>query len=80
MTNTQKTVIAGLAIVLVGVFMVSDFKWLMPKEDAPKKGNGSANASGDSDPYMMLEVNESNFPNATGKCGCLSVNDLTKRT
>lgn len=75
MTNTQKIIVAGASIVAIGVFMVSDFKWLMPKDS--KKGTGTANADGNPDPYMMLEVNQKEFPNASGDCGCLKLNDLT---
>ena len=75
MTNTQKIILAGAAIVIVGVFMVSDFDWLMPKQK--KQGTGQANASGEPDPYMMLEVNEKQFPNASGDCGCVTLKDLS---
>jgi hypothetical protein len=75
MTKTQKIIVAGTALVLVGVFVVSDFKWLMPKDK--KKGTGTSNADGNPDPYMMLEVNEKEFPNATGNCGCVTINDLS---
>lgn len=75
MTNTQKIVLVGAALVLAGVFMVSDFDWLMPKDK--KKGTGTANASGNPDPYMMLEVDEKQFPNASGKCENVTLNDLS---
>jgi hypothetical protein len=75
MTPIQKTIVAGIAIVLVGAFVVSDFKWLQPK-DEKAKGSGTASATGETDPNMMLEVSDKDFPNATGDCGCSGLKGL----
>lgn len=78
MTAAQRIIATSAVIVLLGVFVVSDFKWLNKKTSDKK--DGQANADGtNADPYMMLEVDESQFPNASGKGTCLTINDLTKK-
>lgn len=78
MTTAQRIIATSAVIVLLGVFVVSDFKWLNKK--TLEKKDGQANADGtNADPYMMLEVDESQFPNSSGKGICLTINDLTKK-
>lgn len=77
MTTSQKIIATSAVLVLLGVFITSDFGYLTKK---PAKKEGQASADGtNADPYMMLEVDESQFPNASGKGTCLTVNDLTKK-
>jgi hypothetical protein len=76
MTTAQKIIISSAILLGVGLFMTSDFDWFKKKA---KTEGGTASADGvNPDPYMMLEVNEKDFPNASGK-GCLTLNDLTKK-
>lgn len=77
MSKKQQIIIGTAALVLAGVFIFSDFDWLYPKEK--KKGNGVAKATGGADPFMMLEVDEKEFPNASGKCGKVTLNDLSAK-
>ena len=77
MTPAQKIVISSLIVLGVGAFLVSDFNWL--KKKTSKQESGTASADGyNPDPYMMLEVNVNEFPNASGNCGCLKLEDLSK--
>jgi hypothetical protein len=78
MNLTQKIILSTAFVVAIGVFITSDFKWLQKKPES-KKGNGQASADGTNpDPYMMLEVNVNDFPNASGNSKCLTLNDLQK--
>lgn len=77
MTPAQKIVAASAVLVLLGVFITSDFDWLHSKK---KTKDEMKNADGTNpDPYMMLEVNINEFPNASGKESCLTLKDLTKK-
>jgi hypothetical protein len=73
MTKTQKIITAGLAITLIGVFIVSDFKWIKTNK---KSKTGDANASGEAVENHELNTDKGTA-NASGDCGCLSVNDLS---
>lgn len=77
MTPAQKIVATSAVLILLGVFITSDFDWLYGKKE---KKEGMASADGTNpDPYMMLEVNINEFPNASGNQNCLTLNDLTKK-
>jgi hypothetical protein len=77
MNRTQQVIIGAAILVALGVFITSDFKWLA-KKPAPKKDSGTASADGTNpDPYMMLEVNQKDFPNASGSCKNLTIEDLS---
>jgi cell division septation protein DedD len=77
MNKTQQVIIGAAILVALGVFITSDFKWLAKKPDA-KKDSGMASADGvNPDPYMMLEVNQKDFPNASGSCKSVTIEDLT---
>ena len=78
MTPAQKIVATSAVLILLGVFITSDFDWLHGKKDKPKDGNANADGT-NPDPYMMLEVNINDFPNASGKGNSLTINDLTKK-
>jgi hypothetical protein len=73
MTKVQKIITAGVAVALIGVFVVSDFKWIKTNK---KSKTGDANASGEPMDNNELAA-EKSFSKATGDCGCLSVNDLS---
>ena len=80
MTPAQKIVATSAVLILLGVFITSDFDWLHGKKDKKEKKDAMAGADGTNpDPYMMLEVNVNEFPNASGKGSCLTLNDLTKK-
>jgi len=76
MTVAQKIIATSAVVVLLGVFVVSDFKWLNKKPTEKKDGQASADGT-NPDPYMMLEVDINQFPNASGKCNSLTLNDLS---
>jgi hypothetical protein len=77
MTPAQKIVLSSAILLGLGLFIVSDFDWF--KKKTSKQGSGTASADGyNPDPYMMLEVNVNEFPNASGNCGCLKLEDLSK--
>ena len=77
MTTSQKIIATSAVLVLLGVFITSDFGYLTKK---PAKKEGQVGADGtNADPYMMLEVDESQFPNASGNKKCLTINDITKK-
>ena len=78
MTPTQRIIATSAVVVLLGVFIVSDFKWLNKKTTEKKDGQASADGT-NPDPYMMLEVNINEFPNASGNQPCLTLNDITKK-
>jgi hypothetical protein len=78
MTPTQRIIATSAVVVLLGVFIVSDFKWLHKKPTEKKDGQASADGT-NPDPYMMLEVNINEFPNASGNQPCLTLNDITKK-
>lgn len=63
MKTFSNFLVAAAVITAVGCFVFYEKKQKQPD----KKSDGFKNASGtQSDPFMMLEVDESNFPNFAG--------------
>lgn len=75
MTTAQRIVISSTIFILIGVFVTSDFNKL--KDKMKPSDEGKLNADGNNlDTYMMLEVNKNTFPNASGDCGCLTLDKI----